>query len=106
MHSIITLQNFIVFFSCWSSLLHVCETKAREKANYWWFHIHHVIQQFSVPEDDGSVDFSELIKVLQQFMESATLGEFSERLKILASFSYQETIDDAQTENSGKPKLN
>jgi midasin (ATPase involved in ribosome maturation) len=75
--------------------------KTREKANHWWFHIHHVIQQYSVPKDGGSADFTELIKVLQQFMECSPLGEFSERLKILASFSYQETIDNAQNDDSG-----
>jgi midasin (ATPase involved in ribosome maturation) len=60
-----------------------------------------VIQQCSVPEDGASADFTELIKVLQQFVESSSLGEFSERLKILSSFSHQETIDNARNESAG-----
>ena len=91
----------LILCRCWSSLLRVCETKAQKKAHHWWFHVHHVIQQCSVAEDGESVHFQELIKVLQQFMESSSLGEFSERLKILASFSNQETIDNAENENSG-----
>ncbi|XP_028395044.1 midasin-like isoform X2 [Dendronephthya gigantea] len=87
--------------SCWSSLLLVCETRVREQANHWWFHIVHVIQQFSKPKDSGLMDFTELIKVLQQFIEGSPLGEFSERLKILVSFSNQKTVEHVQNKNSG-----
>lgn len=91
------------YFSCWASLLNLCERKSREKADHWWFHIHHVIQQYRVPADREDIDFIELIKVLQQFMESSSIGEFSERLRILASLSYEETIfNHVQNENRGR----
>ena len=77
--------------------------RIREKANHWWFHIAHVIQQFCEPEGDGLVDFTELIKVLQQFIEGSPLGEFSERLKILGSFCNQKTVEHVQSKNSGIP---
>ena len=87
--------------SSWSSLLYVCETKIREKANHWWFHVNDVVQQYSAMKDGESPNFTELIKVLQQFMECSSIGEFSERLKILVSFSYQKTIDIVENDNSG-----
>ena len=95
----------IVVYSCWSSLLQVCEVKIRERASHWWFHIHRVIKQFSDPEDGESANVTELINVLQQFMESSSLGEFSERLRMLVSFVNQtRTVDDMQGDNSSKRK--
>ena len=90
-----------VFFSCWSSLLQVCEEKANEKANDWWFHVYYVIQRYFKCDDNTCSDVKKLADTLQQFMESSSLGEFSARLKILFSFYCQLTIDQGLRNNSG-----
>ena len=60
-----------------------------------------MVQQYSVLKDGKSPDFTEMIKVLQQFMECSPIGEFSERLNILVSFCHQKTIDVMENDNSG-----
>lgn len=63
--------------------------------------MYHVLQQYSELDDGGIPDIRELVRVLQQFMESSTLGEFSTRLKIIHSFYCQMVIDEGVPSNSG-----
>ena len=59
-------------------------------ANQSWFHLYEVVQPPAVDtaelNADGGVALSAAGTALEQFMQTATLGEYSARLALLASF--------------------
>ena len=99
-HALYRHIYFVVSF--WSSLLAVCEERASEKANKWWFHIYHTLQQSCGPEKKNDEDIRQFTGVLKSFVESSPLGEFSQRLNMLYSFYNQITIDESQHCGSGR----
>ncbi|XP_046844513.1 midasin-like isoform X2 [Xenia sp. Carnegie-2017] len=76
---------------CWSSLLRVCEVNVSDRANHCWFHLHHVIQEFS--RSNEQADCTEFINILQQFIEKSSIGEFCQRLNMLRAFHSQKILD-------------
>lgn len=61
-------------------------------ANQSWFHLYEVVQPPAAAEagDDAAADAEEALSAagttLEQFMQTATLGEFAARLALLAAF--------------------
>ncbi|XP_067673927.1 midasin-like [Haliotis asinina] len=80
--------------SCWSRSLDTQTEKVRNKASRWWFHIYQLIDSFlsSQQKDDISEPTAEdILKSLEQFLETSSLGEFHCRLQMVYTFHCQLT---------------
>jgi hypothetical protein len=69
---------------------HVCECW-NAGADESWFHLYQIVQP---AESTGTVedDVTSSAVALEQFMQTATLGEYSPRLQLLLSFKAQAKV--------------
>ncbi|XP_069109146.1 midasin-like [Argopecten irradians] len=101
--SLLIMQWRKLELSCWSQCLESIRKKHKCHASRWWFHLYQLIQAFlqnssQVPETDNTSisqaegedgNQEEILKSLKQFMEIATLGDYSVRLGMLKAFHCQ-----------------
>ncbi|KAI9142687.1 hypothetical protein BKA69DRAFT_1123750 [Paraphysoderma sedebokerense] len=76
---------------CWPSLLDSQDRYIAQNCSIWWFHLYKTITGDVAESDENSAAESDrlqlLLSVLDQFIQSSSLGEFSERLKMIKSFA-------------------
>ncbi|GAA5925946.1 AAA family ATPase midasin [Sporobolomyces koalae] len=106
-HSIATDRSSIISqivewrrfeLTCWSRLLHAVEDKFEEPVANWWFRFYETTIR-SAPgleeapsgekepkEETETLYWSELVKLLDSFFQSCSIGQFSARLNLVASF--------------------
>ncbi|XP_033739322.1 midasin-like [Pecten maximus] len=99
--SLLIMQWRKLELSCWSQCLESIRKKHKCHTSRWWFHLYQLIQAFlqhrsQIPEKDngpisdgGDSNQEEILKSLKQFMETATLGDYSVRLGMLKAFHCQ-----------------
>ena len=61
----------------------------RSKSDKWWFHIYGVFLSFFGTGESGKISVDDVSKTFRQFMEAATIGDFSYRLEIVQAFLFQ-----------------
>lgn len=86
--------------NCWPKLLAAQEKQTHAAAYTWWSHLYDTVRNTTFHEGDAEATVDKvrgLLAVLDQFIQSATLGEFQARLKMLDSFARQTELltDDA-----------
>uniref|UniRef100_A0A4W3JDL5 Midasin n=1 Tax=Callorhinchus milii TaxID=7868 RepID=A0A4W3JDL5_CALMI len=78
------IVNEISFSSCWSSSLDNVMKKHLEKSSRHWFSVYQLIEKYL--QEQEHMTLSEVLRMLQAFIEGATLGEFHFRLAMLLAF--------------------
>jgi midasin len=68
----------------WRSLFEECSSGVQCEGSKWWFHIYSLCQE-SISGHHGNI--KELLESVHEFVEVASLGEFTIRLKLLRSFA-------------------
>ncbi|XP_073983569.1 midasin isoform X4 [Rhodnius prolixus] len=68
--------------TAWKGALNTALISAQENASKWWFFIYSLITSYL----SGNTEEEELISVLENYMESSPLGEYSVRLSLLWTF--------------------
>lgn len=111
-HSIATNRSSIINqivewrrfeLTCWSRLLHTVEDKFEEPVAHWWFRFYETTIR-SAPgleeeeggegeaatehkvDSDSSAYWAELVKLLDSFFQTCSIGQFSARLDLVLSF--------------------
>uniref|UniRef100_A0A4W3JQN7 Midasin n=1 Tax=Callorhinchus milii TaxID=7868 RepID=A0A4W3JQN7_CALMI len=69
--------------NCWSSSLDNVMKKHLEKSSRHWFSVYQLIEKYL---QEQHMTLSEVLRMLQAFIEGATLGEFHFRLAMLLAF--------------------
>eukprot|EP00062_Callorhinchus_milii_P017796 gi/632970574/ref/XP_007901724.1/ PREDICTED: midasin [Callorhinchus milii] len=79
--------------NCWSSSLDNVMKKHLEKSSRHWFSVYQLIEKYlqeqvedNLEETEEHMTLSEVLRMLQAFIEGATLGEFHFRLAMLLAF--------------------
>uniref|UniRef100_A0A4W3JTX9 Midasin n=1 Tax=Callorhinchus milii TaxID=7868 RepID=A0A4W3JTX9_CALMI len=70
--------------NCWSSSLDNVMKKHLEKSSRHWFSVYQLIEKYL--QEQEHMTLSEVLRMLQAFIEGATLGEFHFRLAMLLAF--------------------
>ncbi|KAG8936255.1 hypothetical protein FRC02_003547 [Tulasnella sp. 418] len=94
--------------ACWSGLLESEMEAFRVHVHEWWFHLYEVVVHGTmsatqaVDSTDASVDqhIADLSQLLDQYIETSSLGEFDQRLRLLLSFYY--FLDALQRPKAGR----
>ena len=70
--------------SHWSNCLDIVRRQVEEKdEKQWWFHLFHLVHDFD------KLSAGEVVETLKQFIETASVGQFMSRLRLLLLFSDQ-----------------
>ena len=82
--------------TCWSRLLHTVEDKFEEPVAHWWFRFYETMIRSApgleeAPEGEEKVEtdasyWSELVKLLDSFFRTCSVGQFVARLNLVLSF--------------------
>ena len=76
--------------STWARLLDMEDEKCKEDAKSWWFVAFEVIIAASLPIASSEVQLqshvNELVATLSDFMRTTTMGQYSQRLRLIESF--------------------
>jgi len=89
-----------VELASWQSVLTQCEAAAVRDANRWWFRLFELVDALPPRAHDGAAWVMiegrktasaqaldpELFSVLDQFLRTATLGDFARRVELIAAF--------------------
>eukprot|EP01018_Ginkgo_biloba_P038909 Gb_21123 [translate_table: standard] len=74
-------------FECWPALLDTIQLQHEVNAGKLWFALHSILYR-RMP-DDPSVEIKSTISSLEEFMQTATIGEFRKRLELVLTFHGQ-----------------
>ncbi|XP_048240547.1 midasin-like [Haliotis rufescens] len=80
--------------SCWNRSLDTQIENVRSKASQWWFYIYQLIGSFLSPQQQDDIpepSAEDILKSLEQFLETSSLGEFRCRLELVYTFHCQLT---------------
>uniref|UniRef100_A0A8D0DW25 Midasin n=1 Tax=Salvator merianae TaxID=96440 RepID=A0A8D0DW25_SALMN len=74
--------------SCWSVSLENTMKHHTEKSIKYWFSVYQMIENYreQTEKKSGELKLTEVVSMLQAFMEGSTLGEFHTRLQMLLEF--------------------
>jgi midasin len=84
--------------TCWSRLLHTVEDKFEEPVAHWWFRFYETtirsapgleeaVEGAEEKVVDGEIAYwSELVKLLDSFFQTCSIGQFAARLNLVLSF--------------------
>lgn len=85
--------------TCWSRLLHAVEDKFEEPVAHWWFRFYETtirsapgLEEAVEGDKEEKVDtenssyWAELVKLLDSFFTTCSIGQFSARLNLVLSF--------------------
>ncbi|XP_072912476.1 midasin [Hemitrygon akajei] len=79
--------------NCWNDSLDIVRKRQMEKSSNHWFSLYQLVEKYlqkqageDLKEVAGGMTLSEVIKILQAFIEGATLAEFHFRLSVLLAF--------------------
>lgn len=77
-------------FECWPTLLDAVERHHEVDAEKLWFALHSIL--FRRMPDDPDVEINSTILSIEEFMQTATIGEFGKRLELLLMFHGQFSV--------------
>ncbi|XP_019859132.1 PREDICTED: midasin-like [Amphimedon queenslandica] len=66
----------------WSNLLSMCKDDFISQSCKWWFYLYGLINEESLSESDA-------VTLLQSFIESSSIGDYTNRLRMIESFGLQ-----------------
>ncbi|CAH1402253.1 unnamed protein product [Nezara viridula] len=74
--------------SAWKGALHSTYLKCEERARKWWFYLFSIVTAYIRNTETASLaeETENIVKTLQGYMETSSLGEFSVRLDLLYTF--------------------
>ncbi|GAA5961125.1 hypothetical protein JCM3765_001235 [Sporobolomyces pararoseus] len=85
--------------TCWNRLLHTVEDKFEEPVAHWWFRFYETtirsapgLEESAEGEKEEKIDtetssyWGELVKLLDSFFQTCSIGQFSARLNLVLSF--------------------
>nr|XP_024217810.1 midasin [Halyomorpha halys] len=74
--------------SAWKGALHSAYLKCEERARKWWFYLFSIVTAYIRNTETASLaeETDNVVKTLQGYMETSSLGEFSVRLDLLYTF--------------------
>ena len=73
-----------IFYSSWSNILSMCKDDFITQSSKWWFHLYGLVN-----EEKDKLSESDAVTSLQSFIETSSLGDYSDRLKMIESFGLQ-----------------
>ena len=80
---------------CWKMCLDNVERRSAAAAAKYWFHLYSTITSL-LNDKGGTSDLTSVQSTLRQFMESATLGQYEARLRMLRAFACHVTLSGGQ----------
>ncbi|WAR08077.1 MDN1-like protein [Mya arenaria] len=92
--------------SCWSKALDTEEQRYQSAASKWFFHVYQTAQATlqinlnteNIEESPPTIE--EFTKIIKQFMEKSTLGDFQARLQMIVSFHCSLVAMESQEANT------